>query len=88
MAEDWIHRPFDERYDSGMAAARAARETRTKVAASRAVALAHELAAAGPDDTVREEVTWNVRGEPRTRATFGLPHPMDFPGGLPLPGDR
>jgi hypothetical protein len=28
---------------------------------------------------------WSVRGEPRTRATFGQPHPADFPGGLPLP---
>jgi hypothetical protein len=31
------------------------------------------------------EVTWSVRGEPRTRETFGRPHPDDFPGGLPLP---
>ena len=85
MAEPWIHTPIEQRFDAGMAAARAARENRTKVAASRAVALAHELAAAGPDDMVREEVMWSVRGEPRTRATFGLPHPLDFPGGLPLP---
>lgn len=34
-----------------------------------------------------EQVRWSVRGEPRTRATFGQPHPGDFPGGLPLPGD-
>ena len=33
----------------------------------------------------QEEITWSVRGEPRTRATFGDPHPGDFPGGLPLP---
>lgn len=32
-----------------------------------------------------EELTWNVRGEPRTRATFAAPHPADFPGGLPVP---
>jgi len=32
-----------------------------------------------------EELTWNVRGEPRTRDTFGQPHPLDFPGGLPIP---
>lgn len=34
-----------------------------------------------------EERMWSLRGEPRTRATFGLPHPQDFPGGLPLPGE-
>lgn len=33
----------------------------------------------------QEEITWNVRGEPRTRATFSQPHPADFPGGLPIP---
>jgi len=32
-----------------------------------------------------EELTWNVRGEPRARDTFGQPHPLDFPGGLPIP---
>lgn len=34
-----------------------------------------------------EERTWNVRGEPRTRRTFSAPHPLDFPGGLPIPPD-
>lgn len=34
---------------------------------------------------VTEARRWNVRGEPRTRATFGLPHPDDFQGGLPQP---
>lgn len=32
-----------------------------------------------------EELTWSVRGEARTRATFSAPHPLDFPGGLPIP---
>lgn len=32
-----------------------------------------------------EETRWSLRGEPRTRATFHLPHPADFPGGLPKP---
>jgi hypothetical protein len=32
-----------------------------------------------------EELTWSVRGEPRTRETFSAPHPLDFPGGLPIP---
>jgi hypothetical protein len=26
-------------------------------------------------------VTWDLRGEHRTRETFGQPHPLDFPGG-------
>jgi hypothetical protein len=30
---------------------------------------------------------WTVRGQPRTRARFADPHPDDFPGGLPLPGE-
>lgn len=34
-----------------------------------------------------EERRWTVRDQPRTRATFALPHPADFPGGLPLPGE-
>lgn len=32
-----------------------------------------------------EAVRWELRGEPRTRATFSQPHPADFPGGLPQP---
>ncbi len=30
---------------------------------------------------------WELRGQPRTRATFADPHPGDFPGGLPLPAE-
>ncbi len=29
--------------------------------------------------------TWTVRGQRRTRSTFGLPHIEDFGGGLPIP---
>lgn len=32
-----------------------------------------------------ELARWTVRGEVRTRETFGRPHPDDFPGGLPTP---
>ena len=32
-----------------------------------------------------EEVRWTLRGEPRTRRAFAMPHPADFPGGLPDP---
>jgi hypothetical protein len=38
-----------------------------------------------PRDTELDR--WTVRGQPRTRATFADPHPDDFPGGLPLPGE-
>lgn len=38
-----------------------------------------------PGFLAREIERWNVRGEPRTRATFSQPHPADFPGGLPIP---
>lgn len=30
-----------------------------------------------------ERGRWWLRGEPRTRATFGQPHPDDFPGRQP-----
>ena len=30
--------------------------------------------------TETEARRWTLRGEPRTRETFGLPHPDDFPG--------
>lgn len=30
---------------------------------------------------------WKLRGEPRTRQTFGRPHPADYPGG-PVPWDH
>jgi hypothetical protein len=29
----------------------------------------------------RMAVSWTVRGQRRTRATFGQPHPRDYPGG-------
>ena len=47
----------------------------------------HQPPAVAPPERslTQEEITWNVRGEPRTRATFGQPHPGDFPGGLPIP---
>ena len=34
-----------------------------------------------------EEERWSLRGETRTRKTFAAPHPGDFKGGLPLPGE-
>jgi hypothetical protein len=34
----------------------------------------------GPDHAEIEAARWEVRGERRTRETFGYPHPADFPG--------
>lgn len=34
-----------------------------------------------PDLAELEALRWELRGEPRTRETFGLPHPDDYPGG-------
>jgi hypothetical protein len=41
----------------------------------------------GPDLAELEAARWNVRGEQRTRETFGLPHPDDYAGG-PVKSDR
>lgn len=32
-----------------------------------------------------DDPRWELRGQPRTRATFAAPHPADFRGGLPQP---
>lgn len=34
----------------------------------------------GPAYAEIEARRWELRGEPRTRATFGQPHPADYPG--------
>jgi hypothetical protein len=34
-----------------------------------------------PDLAELKALRWELRGEPRTRETFGLPHPDDYPGG-------
>lgn len=75
------------KYDAAMGIARQNRQARAAVAASAAVGLARQLAQAEARDAPNEETSWSVRGEPRTRATFGHPHPGDFTGGLPLPGE-
>jgi hypothetical protein len=41
----------------------------------------------GPDLAELEALRWELRGEPRTRETFGLPHPDDYMGG-PVNSDR
>lgn len=76
-------------YDMAMQMARDGRRMRAAAAAFEAIGLAHDLAdyfeQARTD--LHYEPMWMVRGEPRTRETFGLPHPMDFAGGLPIPAD-
>lgn len=88
MAEDWIHLPIEQRHQAGMRAAQATRNQRA-MAAGRAVLelAAGECAASSVPAVIplAEGITWNVRGEPRSRADFGKPHFMDFTGGLPLP---
>jgi hypothetical protein len=72
---------------AGMALAKGNRQARSEAAGAEAVALAHELAGSGPDPLVPEGVMWSVRGELRSRETFGLPHAGDFRGGLPSPAE-
>jgi hypothetical protein len=40
----------------------------------------HGLVAVFRDVAETEARRWTVRGEPRTRATFGQPHKDDYPG--------
>jgi hypothetical protein len=83
---DWLRLPVADRY---LAATRTARQTRAERAGSAAraaVELARELAARGHyPEHMPEHIRWSVRGEPRHRRSFGLPHPGDFRGGLPTP---
>ena len=43
-------------------------------------AIARPVARGGLAYAELERKRWAVRGEPRTRETFGLPHPDDFTG--------
>lgn len=42
--------------------------------------IARPVARGGPAHAELQRRRWTVRGEQRDRATFGLPHPGDFPG--------
>jgi hypothetical protein len=64
-----------------------ARQFRLEAEAERQPAPASAVVSLPPRELTQEELTWSVRGEPRTRDTFGLPAPGDFPGGLPLPAE-
>jgi hypothetical protein len=43
-------------------------------------AIARPVARGGPSYDELERKRWAVHGEPRTRETFGLPHPDDYKG--------
>jgi len=51
--------------------------------------LAHGRSLPAAAEPTADELRWSVRGELRTRETFGLPHPADYRGGpvpwLPVP---
>ena len=74
-------------YAMSMQMARDMRRARAQIAAGEAIGQAHELALHDPAQVHAGDPMWELRGEPRTRATFAGPHPGDFPGGLPLPGE-
>ncbi len=42
--------------------------------------IARPVTRGGPTHDELERKRWTVRGEPRTRETFGLPHPDDYQG--------
>ena len=86
-ARGWASIPPEARYGSGMAMARDARRGRAQAAARRAIAAAWSLAGSGPEPGDVPEARWSVRGEPRSRQRFADPHPGDFRGGLPEPGE-
>ena len=44
------------------------------------IKIATPIARGGQPYADLERRRWTLRGEPRTRETFGLPHPDDFPG--------
>jgi hypothetical protein len=84
----WIHVPIEDRYQAGMRIAADVRQARATAAARDAIELAGQLAASeNMPANIPADPAWEVRGEPRTRATFGRPHPADFRGGLPIPAE-
>jgi hypothetical protein len=78
---DWLALPVADRYAAATRKAVKARRQRAAEAAAATINLAGQLAEnniSAPD--LPGDPMWEVRGEPRTRATFGLPHPGDFIG--------
>ncbi len=74
-------------YEMAMQMARDMRRIRAARAAGQAIGQAYELALHDPARTCAGDPMWELRSEPRTRATFSDPHPDDFPGGRPVPGE-
>jgi hypothetical protein len=74
-------------YSMSMQMARDVRRARAQVAASQAIGQARELARHDPAQQEQADPMWELRGEPRTRATFADAHRGDFPGGLPIPDE-
>jgi hypothetical protein len=74
-------------YAMSMQMARDMRRARAQAAAGQAIGQARELALRDPAQQEQADPMWELRGEPRTRATFAAPHPDDFPGGLPIPDE-
>jgi len=75
-------------WSASMRIARDVRRARAAAAAGTVTGMARELAVrnSAQDYSVPCEM-WSVRGEWRSRQHFGDPHPGDFPGGFPLPGE-
>ena len=85
---DWLAIPVADRYAAATRRAVEVRAARAAEAARSTIELAGQLAEvhdSSPD--LRGDPMWEVRGELRTRATFGLPHPGDFTG-TGEPGDK
>jgi hypothetical protein len=82
---DAIDHEAEDRYRRRLAAAAAAAERERAWSAGYAAAVADIKAAEHAltnhlRGLPREVERWAVRGEPRTRAEFGKPHPGDYPG--------
>jgi hypothetical protein len=78
---DWLALPASDRYLAATRKATQTRAERARAAARDAIDLAHELAVRGQyPEHVPEQIRWAVRGEPRHRRSFRLPHAGDFIG--------
>jgi hypothetical protein len=83
--DDWIRTPIEDRYLAATRIARDARMVRARLAASRAIQLANQLADLEVTADPEGDPMWTVRGQPRTRATYADAHPGDFLGRLDQP---
>lgn len=70
-----------EGYRAGLAAAESAYEAGYAACAADVKAAQHAIYRPLAAAAEAERGRWRVRGEARTRATFGAPHPADYRGG-------